>query len=160
MAALVTVDPKVWNRLADDLKAYDKKLYTALRKRIRAAGNVAVEKVQAELGKPAPSGGGSSVGGRAALAAGTRASLSFAARTAGVKITTSGRGLPAEHKGLLGSYNKPNWRHPVYGTDAWVSQEGRPYFGKVIGKALNKEILDEIQSAIDDSFDAIKEVYS
>ena len=160
MPVEVVIDPKVWNRLADDLKSYDKKLYAAMRKRIRNAGNIAVEKVRDELDKPAPSGGGSSVGGRAALAAGTKASLSFAARTAGVKITTSSSRLPAEHKGLLGSYNKPNWRHPVYGGNAWVSQEGRPYFGKVIGKALTKEILDEIQSAIDDSFDAIKEVYS
>ena len=92
------------------------------------------------------------------MAAGTKASLSFAARAAGVKITTSSRNLPAEHKGLLGSYNKKSWRHPVYGGDTWVSQEGRPYFGKVIGRALNKEILDEIQAAIDDSFAAMKGV--
>jgi len=159
MPVEVVIDPKVWNRLADDLKSYDKKLYAEMRKRIRNAGNIAVEKVRDELAKPAPSGGGSSVGGRAALSAGTRASLSFAAKTAGVKITTSSSRLPAEHKGLLGAYNKASWRHPVYGGSEWVSQTGRPYFGKVIGRALNQEILDEIQSAIDDSFDAIEGAY-
>ena len=158
MPVAVVIDPRAWNRLADELKAYDKKLYAAMRKRIRTAGNIAVDKVRDELAKPAPSGGGSSIGGRAALAAGTRASLSFSARTAGVKITTTGSRLPAEHKGLLGSYNKSSWRHPVYGGDAWVSQQGRPYFGKVIGMALNREILDEIQAAIDDSFAAMKGV--
>jgi hypothetical protein len=158
MPALVVIDPKAWHQLAGELKAYDKKLYAAMRKRIREAGNIAVEKVRDELAKSPPSGGGSSIGGRAALAAGTKASLSFAARAAGVKITTSSRNLPAEHKGLLGSYNKKSWRHPVHGGDAWVSQEGRPYFGKVIGRALNKEILDEIQAAIDDSFAAMKGV--
>ncbi|GAA1787882.1 hypothetical protein [Agromyces lapidis] len=155
MPVQVVIDPTVWNRLAGDLKAYDKKLYAQMRKRIRDAGKIAVDKVRDELGKPAPSRGNHSVGARAGLAAGTRFSLSFSAKRAGVRIVTSPSRLAAGHKGFALAYNKPNWRHPVYGSNEWVSQEGRPYFGKVIGKALNKEILDEIQSAIDDSLTLI-----
>jgi hypothetical protein len=151
--AEIYIDPKDWNRFAAQCKAYDKALYTAVRKRIRAAGDIAKERVQEALAESPPSGGGSSVGSRAALSAATKTSLSFAAKTAGVKITTSGRGLPAGHAGFEKAYNKASFRHPVYGGKAWVSQSGRPYFGVVIEKALGKEILDEIQAAIDDAME-------
>ena len=151
--AEVYIDPKDWNRFAAQCRAYDKALYAATRKRIRNAGDIAKERVQAALAESPPSGGGSSVGSRAALSAATKTSLSFAAKTAGVKITTSGRGLPDGHAGFEKVYNKASFRHPVYGGNAWVSQVGRPYFGVEIAKALDKEILDEIQAAIDDAFD-------
>jgi hypothetical protein len=152
--AEIYIDPKDWNRFAAQCKAYDKALYTAVRKRIRNAGDIAKDRVKAALAESPPSGGGSSVGSRAALSAATKTSLSFAAKTAGVKITTSGSGLGAGHAGFEKAYNKASFRHPVYGSrNAWASQEGRPYFGVVIEAALNKEILDEIQSAIDDAAD-------
>ena len=149
----IYIDPKDWNRFAAQCKAYDKKLYTEVRKRIRNAGDIAKDRVKDALAESPPSGGGSSVGSRAALSAATKTSLSFAAKTAGVKITTSGSGLPDGHAGFEKAYNKGSFRHPVYGGRAWVSQSGRPYFGVEIAKALDKEILDEIQAAIDDAFD-------
>lgn len=156
MAGLyVTIDTAYWNRAATDLKNYDAALYRAMRKRIRNAGNIAVDKIRETLAMPSPDGGDNSGEGRAALAAGTRTSLSFSAKRAGVKITTTASRLPAEHKGLLNVYNKASFRHPVYGTDKWVEQNGRPYFGKVIAKALNHEILAEMQAAIDDSLAAV-----
>jgi len=158
MPVEIVIDPKDWHRFAEQCRAYDKALYTATRKRIRNAGDTAKERVQEALAESPPSGGGSSVGSRAALIAGTKTSLSFASRSAGVKITTSGRGLPAGHAGFEKVYNKSSFRHPVYGSNAWVTQSGRPYFGAVIQKALNKEILDEIQAAIDDAFDVFGRV--
>lgn len=156
--ARVTIDPSDWFRFKQQCDAYDKKLTSAVRKRIKNAGNIAVDRVKDTLSMPSPDGGDSSVGSRAALIAGTKVALSFAQKTAGVKITTSGRGLPAGHSGFEKVYNKSSFRHPVYGGRAWVSQSGRPYFGAVIAKALDKEILDEMQAAIDDAFEVFGRV--
>lgn len=156
--AEITIDPKDWFRFKQQCDAYDKKLTSAVRKRIKNAGNIAVDRVKETLEKSPPSGGGSSVGSRAALIAGTKVSLSFAAKTAGVKITTSGSRLSAGHAGFEKVYNKASFRHPVYGSKAWVSQSGRPYFGAVIAKALDKEILEEMQAAIDDAFEVFGRV--
>ena len=153
MPVEVVIDPAEWFRFKQQCDAYDKALTTAVRKRIKNAGNIALDRVKEALAESPPSGGDSSVGSRAALSAATKVALSFAARSAGVKITTSGRGLPAGHAGFEKAYNKGSFRHPVYGGDAWVSQSGRPYFGAVIQKALSTEILEEMQSAIDDAFE-------
>jgi hypothetical protein len=81
--------------------------------------------------------------------------VSFAKRSAGARIVTSASRLPSAHKGLLNVYNKKSFRHPVFGDkDVWVAQEGRPYFGSVILKAMNDAVANEIFSAIDDAVKA------
>lgn len=152
----VVIDPAEWYRFKKDLDKFDPAITRALRKRIRNAGDTAAEKVREELEKSSPAGGPDSGAGRAALIAATKVSISFGKRSAGTRIVTSSSKLPAEHKGLLNVYNKTSVRHPVWGNKrVWVNQEGRPYFGKVIEKALNKEIVDEIRGALDDAMAAI-----
>lgn len=152
----VVIDPAEWFRLKQELDRFDPALARALRRRIRNAGNVAADKVKETLRAPSPGGGDNSGEGRAALIAATRVSVSFARRAAGAKITTGSGKLSAEHKGLLNVYNKASFRHPVYGNKHnWVQQAGRPYFGTVIQKAMNKEIIREVRAALDDSVKAI-----
>lgn len=152
----VVIDPGEWFRLKTELDKFDPALMRALRKRIRNAGQTAADKVKETLGMPSPDGGPDNTGGREALAAATKVSLSFSSRSAGAKITTGSGRLSAEHKGLLNVYNKETFRHPVYGNqNAWVEQQGRPYFGKVIQPLVNKEMLKEIRAALDDATRAI-----
>ncbi len=151
----VVIDPQEWYRLKKELDKFDPSLSRALRKRIRNAGVVAVDAVKEELAKSSPDNGSDSGEGREALAAATKVSVSFGKRSAGAKIVTSSRLLPDEHKGLLKVYNKESFRHPVFGQPNWVTQKGRPYFGKPIQKAIDRELTKEIRAALDEAVKAI-----
>lgn len=152
----VVIDPQEWYRLKKELDAFNPALTKALRKRIRAAGTTAAEEVKKTLALSSPAGGDNSGEGRAALAAATRVTVSFGRRSAGAKIITSASRLPAEHQGLLHVYNKTTFRHPVFGNrSAWVEQKGRPYFGTVIRKMIDKEMTKEVEAALDDALKAI-----
>ncbi|HEY0249708.1 MAG TPA: hypothetical protein VGC45_15765 [Gryllotalpicola sp.] len=159
----VIVDPQQWYRLKRDLDKFDPELAKALRRRIRNAGNVAAEKVKATLRLTPPTGGedGLAPAGRLLLENATKVTVSFGKRSAAARIVTSSSRLPEEHKGLLNVYNKTSFRHPVWPGGkprsewAWVTQQGRPYFGSVIYKALNAAVTQEIFDAIDDAVNAL-----
>lgn len=53
-------------------------------------------------------------------------------------------------KGFAGAYNRPRWRHPVFGTGEWVEQAGRPYFGKVVTER-REELARAVLDALDDA---------
>lgn len=148
----VRIDPGEWYRFAAEAKRFDPALMTSLRKRIRGVGQDAVEKVKETLALPSPSGGSSGgTGARAELISGTRMALSFSARSAGVRIRTA-----SKKDQWAPTYNKANFRHPVFGNDnAWVQQQGRPYFGKVIKPIADKEMLGAIRAAFDDAIRAM-----
>lgn len=159
----VVIDPQQWYRLKQQLDAFDPELARALRRRIKNAGDTAAEKVRQTLRLPAPTGGPDDTGGRDALAAETRVTVSFSKRSAGARIATGSSGLRGTHKGLLNVYNKKSFRHPVFprpneGRDewTWTEQTGRPYFGAVILKAMNQAVAQEIYGAIDDALAAIQ----
>lgn len=148
----VVIDPKVWFELKRELDSYDKELAKQLRRRIKAAGQVAADEVKKTLRLPSPAGGDDSGDGRTALIRATRVTVSFGKAAAGARIVTSSNRLSQKNKGLLNVYNMKTFRHPVFANrDNWVAQEGRPYFGAAIMSVMNKAILDEIQAAIDDS---------
>lgn len=152
----LVVNPAYLHRFKKDLDSYDTKLAKELRKRLRNAGNHAREEVIKSLRLPSPDGGPNDGQGRAALIAATRVAVSFSERTAGARIVTSASRLPPEHKGLLNVYNKSSVRHPVFGMDdVWVTQRGRPYFGTVIRKAMNRRLLKEMEAALNDAARAI-----
>ncbi|MEP6477850.1 MAG: hypothetical protein ABJB03_00535 [Rhodoglobus sp.] len=151
----IVIDPTEWYRLKAELDKFDPALAKALRRRIRNAGNVAAEEVRKTLRLPPPSGGPDNTGGREALIAATKVTVSFAKRAAGAKIVTSSRGLDAAHKGLVNVYNKTQFRHPVYGRAVWVAQQGRPYFGASINKAISARVVQEVWDALDEATRAI-----
>ena len=149
----VTIDPKSWHQLSVELKAFEPALALSLRRRIKKAGNEAVKAVKTSL-----SGGYVDTYGarviRPGLAAGTRTSVSFRSRTAGVKIVTSGNRLPAGKSPMVKAWNKASFRHPVFGGHGWATQQGHPYFGSVIVPMQGK-IRADILDALDDAMKAI-----
>ena len=76
--------------------------------------------------------------------------VSFTKSGAGVRITASASGLPAEHKGLLNVYNKRAFKNPVE-----VTGKGRPYFGAVIYPTVKGEAVDQIRAALTVATNAI-----
>lgn len=125
----VELQPDDLRRLLGDIKAFDTKLATATRKRLRVAAEPAVKDVRNRLMTRTFS---TDAGLARGLAAGTKVSIRTGVRTSGVTIATTGAKLPAEKRALVKAYNKPSFRHPVYGTGVWVTQNGRPYFGAVL----------------------------
>jgi hypothetical protein len=84
-----------------------------------------------------------------------------------VKIITGG-----VRNGFSKAYNMGTFRHPVFGgsankyqnksgnvqqgsTNAWVTQEGRPYFGSVITKSMRVELVSKVRKALDEAVTAI-----
>lgn len=124
----VVIDSGEFSRLIKSIRAFDKDLATRTRAQLRAAAKPAVAEVQQIL--RAPTGHPTSrTNLRATLAKGTKLSIRTG-KTAGVAITTSGSKLPNPRLAKL--YNRPSWRHPVFGDrEVWVTQKGRPYFGVV-----------------------------
>lgn len=146
----VVIDPAEWYRLKQELDKFDPELARQLRRRIKHAGDKAAQAVRAKLAEPSPDGGPDPGYGRAAIAAATKVTVSFAKRAAGTRIVSSASRLPPQHKGLLNVYNKETFRHPVFGNrNEWVEQKGRPYFGAVITKMITRETLIEIRAALD-----------
>lgn len=154
----VVIDPQEWFRLKTELDAFNKKLTSSLRKNMKAVGNEGADAVRAKLGLASPSGSAAPMdaGVRAALISATRVSVSFSARSAGVKITTSPSGLSAADKGLAKGFNSKKFRHPTFGDRTkWVAQPGRPYFGSVLGEVMDRELAGRIRAALDDATKAM-----
>jgi len=158
----VRIDPQEWYRLKKDLDAVDKKLVTALRKRIKNAGNVAAQAVKDALSETPPKGAPDPDGFRAALKQATTVRVSFGASVAGVKIATASSGLPSGQKPLLAAYNRKGFRHPLFADAAtaratwnWYPQVGKPYFAESIRKVIDTKIQDEIMAALDDAVRAL-----
>ena len=153
----VHIDPQEWFRLKRELDRFDPAITRALRKRIRNAGDIAAQAVRDSLGNKPPEGGADPAGFRLALAQATKVSVSFSKTAAGVKVRTSSSGLPIEQKPLLAAYNKKKMiRHPLFGDESqWFEQPGRPYFGTVIYKVMDKALAKEIRAALDEAVTAI-----
>jgi hypothetical protein len=126
----IRLDPASFGRLMRAARAYDAELAKAVRKRLRVAANEGVKDVkQRLLSRPFHTDAGLAAG----LAAGTRVSIKTGIKTGGVSIVTTGSRLPAGKQAMVRAYDKPSFRHPVFGNrDVWVTQAGRPYFGAVL----------------------------
>lgn len=168
----IELDPKKWAEFKRDADAVDKDIVIQLRRRLRGVGMVASKRVIRTLGMPSPDQGPDEGLNRAKLAAATKVSVSFRGKKGSVKIATSDRLLPSEHKGLLKVYNLEKFRHPVFeradqtrrrrenstvhrvfkSTRAsWVEQKGNPYMGKDFIREMRKEAITEINAALRDA---------
>jgi hypothetical protein len=148
----VQVDTSQWQQMIRDLKQFDPKLATALRKRLRNSGNWAVDRIRKNLELPSPDGGPDTGDMRALLSAATKVTLSFSAKNAGVKVTTSGAQVPKDRRGILKAYNLKEFRHPVFGDkETWIAQRGRPYFVQAFDAELQKLTRQEINAALEEA---------
>lgn len=138
-----------------DVKAFEPKLATALRRNIRNAAKAAADDAKAEVIK----GGASKTGLRAGIARGIRVSISTGKRTNGVRITSTGAGLDASRKPMVKAYNTATFRHPTFGdTNNWQQQSGRPYFGSVIA-AHKADVQRGVEQALDEAVRVIDRSY-
>lgn len=167
----IVIDHSDWDRIRSNLGAFTPAFRRDLRRRIKGAAEAASQSVRETLALPSPGGGPDDTGGRAALIAATRVSVTFGKSAVRAAIVTSSSKLPDKHKGLLKVYNMESFRHPVFETQdqyslrragfrrslkpseraAWVEQKGRPYFGSVITKSMAKLAVIEIRAALQEA---------
>ena len=145
---MTAIDGPDLSRLLNELKAADKKAATAVRKGIRIAAKSAMDDVKRTI-ESAPGSG--KAGTRRNIASGLAVRISTG-KVAGVRIVASSKNLPESRKPMLRAFNKPSWRHPVFGNkdEKWVVQQGRPYFGEVIERR-RPDIEAAVRKAMDEA---------
>lgn len=135
------------------IKEVDPKLATALRRRLRRAGDETV----ADMRGVVQAGPGSGrIGIRTGIASGIKTTVATGKRRQGVRIQASASALPAGRKPMLRLQNKASFRHPVFGRTAnkWVVQKGGPFFGSTI-----RRHEDQMRAAVLEALnDAVKEL--
>lgn len=169
MADEFKVDTKEFITFYKAIAATDPELKKSLRKRMLSLAKPIVDDVkQAE--KNIPSKGeigdarkkkGETLGLRASLAAATKADFNGTGRGAVLHIRVSGsrfvsvsgrkRTLPYYMEGR----RKRPWRHPVYGNrDKWVQQPSHPFLNVTVMKH-EKQFVNEVSKAVEDTLDYI-----
>jgi hypothetical protein len=131
----VHADTVQFRRLFEKSSTVDAKLRTSLRRNIRIAAETLAD--TSRLDVTDNSGGTVSAkpkrtGLRLAIASGITVKIMTGAR-AGVTIVAGTSQMPAGEEKLVRAWEgKKGWRHPVFGKDKWVTQQGHPYFAKPI----------------------------
>ena len=95
---------------------------------------------------------------RASIARGMFVSVATGAKTAGVRIRTSGTSLPADQRGLAKAMNVGKWRHPVFNGRgepraqwSWVEQRvNRPQWWDDTAAAQYPQVSAEMAKALDE----------
>lgn len=138
----VEFDQKDFARM---VKSFPPALQKSLRKRLRGVGKVITDDMKRVVG---------SGDMRSQIGSGIRTLIRTGKTVQGVLIESTGRGLSSGRRGMHRTWNKPTFRHPVFGNrDAWVSQSGNPYFGSTIARHA-----DEARAAVVEALDeAVKE---
>ena len=152
---MITIQAPEFARLKSEADKFDKAIVRSLRKRLKTMAQVGVDAVKASLAVDPPGDQPGTAGSRDAVAAATRAVVSFSPRGGGVKITASNARLDPAHKGFVAAYEKKSLRHPVFGRNVFVDQPTRPYFGASINNALEDRGQKEMKAAIDDAVRAM-----
>lgn len=135
------------NRLHQELRKFEPARAIALRREWKEIGTDLTNAIKSEVG----SGGES----RRAVVQGTSSRVSFSKRSAGLKILTSGKHLPADHQGFHRVLNAARSRHPLFGNkEYWFAYEGKPYFANTISKHL-PEAQQRFLNSLDDAVRAI-----
>jgi hypothetical protein len=85
---------------------------------------------RAKYAKRKPRGGH---GLRSTIAAATGSRARVGGKYAGVQIVVNAKKLPPDQASLPWALDSPpGWRHPVFGQDVWVKQQGQPWFAVTI----------------------------
>ncbi len=135
----VHADTTEFKRLFAKSSEVEPKLKTALRRNIRIAAETLADASRLDV-MNSPGGTVSAkphhTGLRMAIASGITVKVMTGAR-AGVTIVAGTSQMPAGKEPLvraweIGGTSARGWRHPVFGKDKWVTQQGHPYFVKTI----------------------------
>lgn len=135
------------------LKAFEPALATATRRNLRHVGDETIADMRSVIaGGP----GSGRYGVQAGIQAGLKTAVATGVRKQGVTLSSRGTGLPDNRKPMLRLYNKPAFRHPVFGRGTWVVQRGQPYFGSVI-KRHEDAMTESVWQALEEAFDKMQE---
>lgn len=109
-----------------------KKLRSQFTKELRQAAKPAVPAVRTAIAAIPSKGRGSGL--RKRLSRATRLRVRMSGRDAGVNIIVDGRKMPDGERALPAYMEgtKTPWRHPVRGTDRWVTQAPHPHFYRAV----------------------------
>lgn len=143
----VQFDPASFRDFVTSAKKAAPAIGTAMRRNLRHAGDNTIRDMRRVV---ASGPGRGRTGVQAGIQAGLRTAVATEKRTQGVRITGTAARIPEGHKPMLRLYNKPSFRHPVFGSGTWVVQRGRPYFGSVI-KPHEPEITEAVFDALEDA---------
>lgn len=105
---------------------------------------------QAALSLPAETG--QSTGLRAAIAAASR----FSNTAAGVRVLVDNGRMPADQQTLPGHTDSGSWRHPVFGSNNWVTQHSRANWFLTACLSEADTVEREIEAAMDRVADKIE----
>lgn len=127
-------------RLLGDLKEVEPRLATALRRELRQAGDEIIGAQQQELG---------SGDLRDEIAAGLRTRVTAGKTRQGVAIRSTGPRKGGANMARV--LQMAIIRHPVFGTDTWVDQNGHPYFFKPVTDELRNRMTNRVDDALNDA---------
>ena len=162
----IELSPESFRSVMAMVKQAEPALKRELNRTLRASGEVAAAAARAEvsgalppraenrsimhraLRKQAPLQRASSGALRAAIARGVKVSLRAGKKSAGVRITSSDRALPAEKKAMNRVYRLHSFRHPVFGGPGWATQHGKDWFYAPI-KSKQAEFEQSVQAALE-----------
>jgi hypothetical protein len=92
---------------------------------------------------------------RATIARAIQLKITLNGPRTGVRLRVDTTQLPAEQGKLPGYLDSgQGWRHPIFGTDVWVTQKGKPWWGVTIDKHVD-EIRQRISAAVKDTTDQL-----
>lgn len=131
------------------LKAFEPALATSTRRNLRRVGDKTIEDMRAVI---ASGPGDGSHGVKSGIISGLKTGVATGVRQQGVRLSSSGSGLPASKKAMRRAYNKAAWRHPTFGRGPWVSQKGQPYFGATI-KRHEDEMVEAVWQALEEAYE-------
>ena len=127
-------------------KIDDKTVLKALRKGLREAATPIA--AAARAGAPSPT-----------IAKTVTVETAFTAKKSGVFISAKRNKMPAGHEALPGLFesgskgNGGTFRHPVFGTDTWVSQDTHPFLAPALA-GHEAEVTTALTAAIHDAIEA------
>lgn len=155
--AVLRAEAQAFRDLFGKSSQVEPKLKAALRKRMKAAADEAANDVRAEVRKPPVSrGSGRSRGLRAGIASGIKVTISASPTKVGVAIQATSSKLPEAQRAMVKAYNKPSFRHRVFGSDTFVAQKGRPYFERPIA-ARAHHVEQAVLAAMYDATESLTE---
>ena len=138
----VRVEAPSFRELFGKSSQVDRKLKAALRRNIRKAAGEVADDMRSEVGD------GAAGGLRSGIRSGIKVDIMTGTnRREGVRIRSTGP-LAAAWEARGG------WRHPVFGGDVWVHQQGRPYFLSSVAKGQDK-VRASVEAAMREAVESL-----
>lgn len=161
MEGEVRLEPGSLRKLIMASKTWDAVSRREMRKGLRTAALIGAEAAKSSVLGPPPANGRTrnrrSTGLRSGLAAGVKVSIRTGREASdgtvtgeGVRIVTTDAKLPDSKSAMVKAYMAREFRHPVFGTDKYVSQRGKDWFYRPLQAGASRyetAIAEAVQAA-------------